>query len=357
MKPSRPNTEPEYNPEFTDHAIDTLASVLRDMGQLSFEVEGDADSTRFATDCEAWARHILTGTPAGEEPPPENQDAWRNWGGLRRFFRARRKQEKTFVASRLRDFRTVIWEVVDGLRTIAHDGRSTEETIQKSLKDLETVVEGGSLHEVRKALSKSVSTIHDALAEQRKTFDAQIQTMGETLASLREDLQLTQRKAELDPLTQIHNRGAFDESLRRYLDLSSLSGQPMVLLMVDIDHFKALNDRHGHLAGDKMLVAVADCLVRTYPRKNDFVARYGGEEFAIVLYDVESRHSQRLVNNLLKRIRATRTVYNDTELRVTCSVGYTQARPSDSPSSLVDRADAALYRAKREGRDRAVESD
>ena len=127
-------------------------------------------------------------------------------------------------------------------------------------------------------------------------------------------------------------------------------------MMIDLDHFKRINDEHGHQRGDQVIVAAAACLTRTFLRKNDFVARYGGEEYAAILPDTSMEHAAPLAERLRQRTAELSVQDARPALRVACSIGYTIFRPQDTAETLLARADAALYRAKAAGRNR-VESD
>ncbi len=356
----RPNAAPEsdtlvaVDERFVDNALDTVATFVRAMGDHAFPMDSD-DRERFNQACEQWARHVLNGSPPPLEPgvvgPAPDKRAW---APLRRFFRRRRATEEKWVKGRLNDFKTVLWEVVDGLRAIARDGRSAEETIQRSLADVEAALDTGSIDQVRAALGGAVTTINVALEEQRNQLDQEITTLGARLAEMRDDLAVVQAQARLDPLTQLHNRGAFDDSLRRYIDLADLSHQPLSLLMVDIDHFKRGNDERGHPVGDLVIQKVAGSLVRSFPRKHDFVARYGGEEFAVILFDTAPGDAARLAERLLTRVR--NLDLSEVGWRITCSVGVAGLERGEDGASLVQRSDAALYIAKRDGRNRVREA-
>ena len=159
----------------------------------------------------------------------------------------------------------------------------------------------------------------------------------------------------LDPLTKVANRPGIERETARALAASMQDGQPLSLLMLDLDHFKAINDRYGHAAGDKVLRAVTDAW-QAQLRGRDPLGRVGGEEFVVVCSDTTLQQALVVANRLREATNALRFDEIDPALRVSVSVGAAQARRSgDSCDALIDRADAALYRAKQQGRDR-VES-
>ncbi len=159
----------------------------------------------------------------------------------------------------------------------------------------------------------------------------------------------------LDPLTKIANRPGIERETARALDASLQAGTPLSLLMLDLDHFKAINDRYGHAAGDKVLREVTAAW-QAQLRGRDPLGRMGGEEFVVVCPDTTLEQALVVANRLRDAANALRFDEVDPELRISVSIGAAQARRNgDSRDALIDRADAALYRAKQQGRDR-VES-
>ncbi len=157
-----------------------------------------------------------------------------------------------------------------------------------------------------------------------------------------------------DPLTGLFNRRHFDAALTQEIEHVARSGNSALLLMVDIDHFKKINDTHGHLAGDHVLQAVSHC-ISSCVRPRDTVVRYGGEEFAVILSDCKVDYA----NVVAERIRKMTSELNvrippDIQLHVTVSVGgaFAPAWVRSTAELWIESADTQLYRAKAEGRNR-----
>ena len=160
-----------------------------------------------------------------------------------------------------------------------------------------------------------------------------------------------------DPLTGLHNRRALETELQREWHKRKRSGRDMAVLAIDLDHFKRFNDTHGHLVGDRVLVAAAQAL-RAGARQTDLVARSGGEEFVAVLSDTSPQAALASAQRLLRDVAALRLPCEQGELRLTTSIGLALAGPQDaSPTHLLERADRALYEAKRLGRNRVASED
>ncbi len=155
--------------------------------------------------------------------------------------------------------------------------------------------------------------------------------------------------AYVDGLTGVHNRRWLDQAFRRQLERGLHEGRSIGILMIDIDHFKLYNDTHGHLGGDKMLCAVAHAIADNL-RPGDLLARFGGEEFTVLLPDIDAPHTQAIAERLRHAVEVTHCPDAPELPRVTISIGYAQTRPGDSLESVLERADGALYAAKKAGR-------
>src|SRR5262245_58740363 len=156
-----------------------------------------------------------------------------------------------------------------------------------------------------------------------------------------------------DGLTKLFNKRYLMDRLDSELKFAHRHQTSVSLLMIDIDHFKEVNDKHGHLAGDAVLVAVANVLVRA-SRNEDVVARFGGEEMVIILRAIEVVAATAVAERLRKLIDAERIPFAGRELHATISIGVAgyPSTPAKTPEALVEAADQALYRAKHEGRNR-----
>ncbi|WHT77637.1 GGDEF domain-containing protein [Pseudomonas rhodesiae] len=159
------------------------------------------------------------------------------------------------------------------------------------------------------------------------------------------------RSALRDPLTQTGNRIAMDQTLQREIDMARRHLNPLSLLMLDIDHFKHINDTHGHAAGDDVLREVA-AVIKAQLRNVDMVFRFGGEEFLILLSNT-SREAAAVVGERLRKATQAQDYWADGKrIELTVSLGCSTLLAAESAESLLRRADNALYVAKREGRNR-----
>ncbi|SCZ49637.1 diguanylate cyclase [Thiohalomonas denitrificans] len=163
-----------------------------------------------------------------------------------------------------------------------------------------------------------------------------------------------ERLANTDGLTGLFNRRHLMARMEQELARARRYSRPLCLMLVDLDHFKQINDRFGHLSGDEVLTGSAQ-VIREVSRASDLVSRYGGEEFAVVLPETAIEKAQPMAERLRRRLAARRYYLPDRRVvSVTCSVGVAQLGAEGGTDSLIAAADAALYRAKGAGRDRVV---
>jgi two-component system cell cycle response regulator len=174
--------------------------------------------------------------------------------------------------------------------------------------------------------------------------------IGERIISLEQRIR---QLATTDPLTGVLNRRALTERLEIDLNRSIRENTPLSLILVDIDHFKGINDRHGHQVGDMVLQRCTEQLSKCL-RPYDVIGRYGGEEFVICLPGAGDGEAMLVAHRMRKTVEKMRMIVNGSSIRITASFGVSRfpEGPNDSMDSLIRRADEAMYRAKREGRNR-----
>ncbi len=196
--------------------------------------------------------------------------------------------------------------------------------------------------------AKAVELIAQITAANQK-LKQRLESAEATLKTQSQELEDTLSEARTDPLTQLLNRRAFDEERERRWALWQRKQQPFSLMILDIDHFKRVNDTYGHDAGDMVLQEVAARL-NSVMRKTDYLARIGGEEMAILIPESDWPSVSTVAKKVLNIVRALPVQYGDTTIDITLSCGMMSAAATESLSSLTKGADEALYMAKSAGR-------
>jgi diguanylate cyclase (GGDEF)-like protein len=172
--------------------------------------------------------------------------------------------------------------------------------------------------------------------------------------ALRRDRDQARRLADIDPLTGLHNRRAWSERLFALDEALRREGQPLSLLFLDLDHFKELNDRLGHEAGDAALRAMA-LAMRAELREQDEVGRYGGEEFVVALPGSDRAHALQAAERIRARLHQ-RAMHDPAGAMPTVSIGVATLEPGEDLPTLIKRADGAMYAAKAAGRNRVLQA-
>lgn len=185
----------------------------------------------------------------------------------------------------------------------------------------------------------------------------QVDASRQEIEQLQTELTRARTEATLDPLTKVLNRKGFDTQLASMMGTPAASDKAHCLIMLDIDHFKKVNDTHGHVMGDRVIQALGEVLRICVPDKTHSVARYGGEEFAILMPSSSMAQSMALAETVRQHTKAMKLRDRRTQevvLTVSISGGVTALQPGDGPQDFIARADGALYQSKQAGRDRVT---
>jgi diguanylate cyclase len=333
-------------------ALDTLATVLRLLGEYALDQE-EMEAATFTQLSEQWAQHVLMATPAPGTDMSAS-DARRDWAGVREFARLYCKNSATHNRSVIGDLRQVVWVFIQNLNQTLSQSSETDGRIREQMNRLEALANSSSTSDLKREVLATVVTVAKVIEERKKNDHARVEDLGAKVRSLGEELESARKEGEVDPLTRLYNRKAFDTFLARTVELSHAFQQPACLMLVDLDRFKPINDTFGHQTGDTVLSKLADALSRIFLRKNDLVARYGGDELAVVLRETSVSDGQTLADRLLRAVRAIRMEREGTSFGLTVSIGIAELAPGDDASSWLARSDRGLYQAKNAGRDRVV---
>lgn len=172
----------------------------------------------------------------------------------------------------------------------------------------------------------------------------------------REQTNAVMLESRTDALTGLNNRRAFDLEIVRAFAQRRRDGKPLSLLIIDVDHFKRVNDKYGHMVGDRLLKGFSRCLMNTF-RESDFVARYGGEEFVAILSNTPLQEAIRTAERVRTAIADSRFRVGELEMQITASLGIREVDQNETEAQLMEKADTAMYAAKRDGRDRCFYHD
>jgi len=250
------------------------------------------------------------------------------------------------------------------------DGRSVARDMQSELRDQvgglqNSVQDAADLSSLKQVLENRLEGLLGTMDQHQRQHDqreqdiasrlqglaTRVATMEQEAQGFRVHLEEQRQKALIDPLTTLPNRAAWTERLQHEVGLWQKNGNKLLLSMIDLDHFKRINDNYGHLAGDKVLKIIASEL-RKRLRPNDFIARFGGEEFVLLIPNTSETQGIALLDKLRVAVEACPFHFKGEPVTITLSMGITAFRVGERSESVIQRADQALYRAKSEGRNR-----
>ncbi|NPA29188.1 MAG: GGDEF domain-containing protein [Epsilonproteobacteria bacterium] len=181
----------------------------------------------------------------------------------------------------------------------------------------------------------------------------ELQNANKIIRQLEKEVEQLQKQSNIDPLTKLFNRKALEIDANDFLKFSDEKKLDLVAMMIDADDFKLINDTYGHVAGDKVLILLAK-LFKSSIRDSDKAYRYGGEEFLILFSRAKLKDVVRIADRIMKTVRNNKIIYKNRTIRMTLSIGLTEHQKGDTLESLVERADAAVYEAKKAGKDKLV---
>ncbi|MGR3886414.1 diguanylate cyclase [Pseudomonas sp. 1152_12] len=238
---------------------------------------------------------------------------------------------------------TQIREQVDGLQSSVQDAADLDSLKHVLESHLEGLLGTMDAHQQQRAQREQ------EVAASLKGLAERVASMEQEAQGYREHLEVQRQKALIDPLTGLPNRAAWSERLDHEVNTWHQRGNSLSLAMLDLDHFKRINDGYGHLAGDKVLKIIANVL-RKRLRPTDFIARFGGEEFVLLMPDSALADARGAGEVLRAAIEACPFHFKGERVTITVSMGVAQFQPGERSDLALKRADEALYRAKAAGR-------
>ena len=236
---------------------------------------------------------------------------------------------------------------------LAGDSRHFNTQLAHSSNRIRKLTEIEDITELKSRIAREVEDLSRTIEEKQKHEEEHMAKLSARVEVLEEKLHRAKDEASMDALTHISNRRAFDKAIASWVQDYTNNSGTFVLVLADIDDFKAINDLHGHPVGDRVLMGAAQ-LLATSVRQADLVARYGGEEFAVLLANAKLSNTEARIQQMVKSIAAYRFRFEGGALQFTLSCGMSEFSAGDTVQTVIERADKALYDAKRKGKNRVV---
>jgi len=253
------------------------------------------------------------------------------------------------VGAKIVDEIEQVMSMIDAAIGTAHD---YNDSLSGAHKEMITASDREQLRIIIETLVRATKEVESA----NQTLQKRLVDSRQEINVLQENLEVVRTESLTDPLTTLANRKFFENSILRLIGEAETKGTPVSVVLTDIDHFKKFNDTYGHLTGDQVLRLVAIALKQNV-KGQDIAARYGGEEFALILPNTVLRSALTVADHIRRAVMSKELMKRSTGQnlgRVTISLGVATARKGDTAQSLIARADACLYAAKRNGRNRVI---
>lgn len=273
------------------------------------------------------------------------------------------------LGTRLIAFEKILISAFENTEAMYSSSNEFTAILEGEMENMTAILQSGnSLEELKAAVTTKLDIMRIAITEKnkrdeaiRKKLDNDIELIKNDFEKMKEEATEAKRKAEIleqevqtDPLTGVYNRRAYEKRVREEFQRYLRYHRPFSMLVLDIDHFKNINDTYGHTTGDKCLKVITE---RSRPllRDTDMLARYGGEEFVVLLPETEGKGALEVAEKLRTCVEKIEFIHRKETIRITVSIGVSEALEADrTPADIFGRADMAVYEAKNKGRNRVV---
>lgn len=271
---------------------------------------------------------------------------------LRQFFSSYRIDEYSYIQNTFDDFKRIVWDFADHLSEDIQFETSKEKQLSENLKDLKEAVDANSIDSLRTKSREFINAYVEYQSQKNERREKRIVNTKKNLDSVKKQLMDANSNLNIDHLTAAHNRKSFDDYIKKLVHINKLNKGNVSIIMLDIDHFKKINDSYGHDIGDFVLKECVKTLKSIFQKEDEMIARIGGEEFVVVLPNYTAEHAVTRAEEAMKRIRAEAFIQGEITVRFTVSMGIAQLLEEENASEWLKRADLALYQSKNSGRNK-----
>lgn len=267
------------------------------------------------------------------------------------------ESQHKYIADREKELRDIIDLLSKAMASCDVENRDFYRRVYDQSEKMEKIILLDDIKKIKSTLQHEVEKVREIIVQKKIQDQQKVQLLASQVDSLRLELETTKVKSMTDGLTGAYNRQSFDQTLAAMIERCRVMNTDLSLLMLDLDDFKKINDTYGHPVGDQVLVSFCQ-KCRNSIRGDDILARYGGEEFAIILPGANHKISLEKGRQICDAISSVRYTTSNSQnadyFSITVSIGVTVLKKKDTAETIIDRADKALYQAKKNGKNCVV---
>ncbi|MCC6244347.1 MAG: GGDEF domain-containing protein [Gemmatimonadaceae bacterium] len=334
--------------------LDALGGVLTALARYPLDLP-DRPADESAQAIAKWQRHATMGSPLEDAEEATSVGVIeRDWNGVVRAITDQRREEHRHVTGSINELRDALWSCVETVHNAVKVDQQTDVTTNDQMDKARNALKRLQPGSIKQEVLGAVTAIEGALQARREQQADQYTSLAVKLDRLGKQLEEARKESTTDALTGLGNRKMFDTMVARAIQMFSMARQPVVLLMIDMDKLKLVNDMYGHQAGDTAIATLGVALSKVFLRQSDVLCRYGGDEFAAILHNTDWKMAQTLARRLQDTLSQLPAPHPAMEFSIGASVGVAQLEPLEEVEEWKARADKALYKAKQSGRDRVA---
>lgn len=341
-------TDLEYSQERQALYLLTIRALLYCIKEFSLDLT-EIEADRFKDRMDTLVGHFL-----GDEKPARLQNIFVDYKDIILAYIAR---EKGYLRDREAEFKNIIEVLTTGLTTLSQESQEFNTRMYERSVKLEQITYLDDIRKMKEELQHEVRQMQHHVQDKQTRDGQRLRDLSQEVKLLQLDVAKAQQASLTDGLSGAANRLAFDMHLKKLIEHHTISPTAGVLLLLDIDNFKQINDTYGHLVGDRVIMALVQ-RCRTLIRQDDLLARYGGEEFAVLLHGASLRQGVKRARTICQAVADGRYAVDEQHpqdiIAFTVSIGVSALQSHDTVASFIARADKALYAAKHQGKNRVV---
>ncbi len=342
------SNEIKRHEEVRDSLLETIKGLLYLLKNFSLD-QKEIDSDKFKKNIDALSDRLLS-----EDKSLKVDAIFKKFS---KQFLSYSESQKAYIRDKEKELRDIIELLTKAIAELDGENLLFNQNMYLRSEKLEAITRLDDIKLIKNSLKVEIGHIRETVRNKQEHDRHRVETLSRQIDHLKDELEKVKTKSMTDGLTGINNRQSFDLYIRELVEKNSIIRRSFAMFIIDIDDFKSINDTHGHQIGDRILMAMV-MKSKEFIRSEDFIARYGGDEFIIILKGATLRSAVKRAKQISKSIAGSQYRVDDLKkgliISFTVSIGVSAFRKGDTITTLIERADQALYASKQKGKNGVV---